>query len=124
MAPTEIYTSVHTLSLHDALPIFSEIFTASTLSSCAAGLRLSNGRGAELLARRQARARAFPRALVSSRQQEAPYERAAGSQASGIDVHRLRGGRPGQERRAEPAAPGTPTHHLRRPLGQDRKDIM
>src|SRR3546814_8799861 len=48
----------------------SEIFTASTLSSCAAGLRLSNGRGAELLARRQARARAFPRALVSSRRSE------------------------------------------------------
>src|SRR3546814_13987627 len=75
----------------------SEIFTASTLSSCAAGLRLSNGRGAELLARRQARARAFPRALVSSRQQEAPYDRAAGSQASGIDVHRLRGGGQGHE---------------------------
>src|SRR3546814_14860177 len=90
----------------------SEIFTASTLSSCAAGLRLSNGRGAELLARRQARARAFPRALVSSSQQEAPYDRAAGSQASGIDVHRTRGGGQGHDRRAEGAEPGSP---------QDRK---
>src|SRR3546814_20737601 len=81
----------------------SELFTATTLSSCAAGLRLSNGRGAELLARRQATARAFPRALVSSRQPEAPYDRAAGSQASGIGVHRVRGGGHSHARRAASA---------------------